>query len=72
MPVTIAKPPPDSPALALTDEQVAGLLNVSPRTVWSLVDTGKLKAVRIARRLVRIPRAEVEAYLAKLDEQPAA
>jgi len=70
MPATIAVPPPPEP-LALTYEQAADLLGVSARTVWTLVDTGHLRAVRISRRLVRIPRIEVERFLAaQAETQP--
>jgi excisionase family DNA binding protein len=50
--------------LALTYRQVADTLQVSERTVWTLVKTGQLAAVRIGRA-VRIPVDEVRAYLAR-------
>jgi len=58
-----------SDALAFSYEQTAKKLNCSPRTVFSMVESGQLRAVRIGRRLVRIPLAEIHRYLA---EQPAA
>jgi excisionase family DNA binding protein len=51
--------------LAVTYEKAAELLSVSPRTVWSLVASNELRAVRIGRRCVRIPKAEIERFLAE-------
>jgi excisionase family DNA binding protein len=50
------------PQLALTYRQVADSLQVSERTVWSLVQSGQLRAVRIGRS-VRIAVDELRAYL---------
>jgi excisionase family DNA binding protein len=49
--------------LVLTYQEAAELLGVSPRSVWTLVNTGALPAARIGRS-VRIPRTELEKYLA--------
>jgi len=60
-------------ALAFSYEQTAKKLNCSPRTVFTMVANGQLRAIRLGRRLVRIPLAEIERFLAaNLDEQPVA
>ncbi len=46
----------------LTYKDVAKLLRVSERTVWTLVKEGKLKACRIGR-LVRFTLESVREYL---------
>lgn len=48
--------------LLLTYRDVADLLRVSERTVWTLVKEGKLKACRIGR-LVRVREEAVQEYL---------
>lgn len=76
MPVTsvASSSPPLVPAverLALSYSEVAEMLGCSPRTVWTLVDSGHLKAARIGR-LVRIPLIELKRYLAaQLKDQSA-
>ena len=52
----------------LNVEQTAKLLNVSPRTVWSLVKAGRLPVVRIGtseRGRVLIPRKALERWIEK-------
>ncbi|MCC7083766.1 MAG: helix-turn-helix domain-containing protein [Pirellulales bacterium] len=49
--------------MALTYGGVARALGISERTVWAMVDDGRLRAVRIGR-CVRVPRVEIEKYLA--------
>ena len=49
--------------MALTYDEAGRAMGVSPRTVWGLVASGKLRAVRIGR-CVRIARAELERFLA--------
>jgi excisionase family DNA binding protein len=51
----------------LTVEQVAEYLQVSMSTVRRMIQKGELPAQRV-RRLVRVPRAAVEAYLAGDDD----
>ena len=48
--------------LALTYREAAATLGIGQRTIWQLVADGKLKAIRIGRS-VRIPVAEIEAFL---------
>ena len=58
--------------LAFTYAEAAELIGCSPRTIWQLVADGELHAARIGR-LVRIPRGELERYLAERSaaKQPA-
>ena len=49
--------------LLLTYLQAGKLLGVSDRTVWALVNEGKLKAVRFAGRTVRIDRRDLETFI---------
>ena len=46
-------------------KEVAEYLEVSPRTVQRWVAKGQLPAVKIGRRLVRIPRQAVRAFIAR-------
>jgi excisionase family DNA binding protein len=50
--------------LALTYRQAGDALGVCERTVWQLVKDGHLRAAMIGRS-VRIPVAELQAYLAR-------
>jgi helix-turn-helix protein len=47
----------------LTDEEVAGILEVSPRTVQRLRLSKKLKSVRITSKISRITVKQVKEYL---------
>jgi len=47
----------------LTMNEVAKLLKVGEATVRRLIETGKLKSVRIGYRTVRIAQTELDAYL---------
>ncbi len=46
----------------LTYREAAGVLGVTSRTVWQLVNDGVLQAVRIGR-LVRIDEADLRAFI---------
>ena len=48
--------------LVLRVAETAGLLAVSPRTVWRLIGTGDLSVVRVLGS-VRVTRASVDAFL---------
>jgi excisionase family DNA binding protein len=48
--------------LALTYQQASIVASLSERTIWGLVASGKLRAVRIGRS-VRILRSELESFL---------
>ena len=47
---------------ALTREQVGEILQVSPSTVWDMVQRDELAAFKVGRRL-RIPRSAVESLI---------
>jgi excisionase family DNA binding protein len=53
----------DIPSILLTYPEAATLLGVSPRTVWNLTNAGELPVVRLARRVVRIDRRDIEALI---------
>ncbi len=64
------KPHPEGQQAAyLTVREVAELLAVSIKTVYQLVKAGKLGAVRVGR-VVRIPRAGLDDYLAGRRTRP--
>lgn len=54
-----------SGALLFTPEQAAEVMSTGRTTVFRLMRTGELASVKIGRSR-RIPRAAVEAYVAKL------
>lgn len=47
----------------LTVDEVARRLRVHRTTVWKLVKTNRLQAVRLTARITRIPRSSVESIL---------
>lgn len=49
----------------LTKQQVARYLNVSVRTVDSLMRARKLPFIKLTRKLVRFRRQDVDEYLAR-------
>jgi excisionase family DNA binding protein len=49
-------------ALALAVPHAAALLDISPRTVWSLISKGELHTVRIGRRVL-IEKEELVRWL---------
>ena len=57
-------PPQDSPATLLDVSQVATVLNVSPRTVYRMADSGAMPRPRYLNSLVRWSRLEIEAWVA--------
>lgn len=40
--------------------EVALLLDISPSTVYLWIEIGKLEAIRLAGRTLRVPREEIE------------
>ena len=54
----------DSPGY-FNKQQVARHLNVSKRTIDSLMRARKLPFIRLTRKLVRFAKADVDTYLAK-------
>lgn len=53
---------PDPETLALSVNQVAWLLGVSPNTVWTMVGRGQLPSFVVGRRRL-VSRVEVEAFI---------
>ncbi len=49
--------------LLLTPKEVAVRLRVSPRTVYSWIETGRLSSVRLSERVTRVPQEAVEALM---------
>lgn len=45
--------------------QLSEELDISPRTARRLVAEGKLKAVRLSERCIRVERAELDKFLAR-------
>jgi excisionase family DNA binding protein len=57
-------------ALLLRMDEVAVVLGVSVRTVWTLVQTGELRAVRPpGLRAIRVAREDVDALVVRWREQ---
>src|ERR1051326_4894494 len=48
-----------------TKSQVARRLNVSKRTIDNLMRQGRLPFVKLTSKIVRFPKSEVDAYLAR-------
>jgi excisionase family DNA binding protein len=46
--------------------EVAALMRVTDKTVYRLIETGKLRAYRLGDRVIRIKRADVEALLVQI------
>jgi len=46
-----------------TAKEVASFLNVNPRLIYTEVRSGRLRAVRVGDKHIRIPREAVEEYL---------
>ena len=54
-------------AQLLTARQVADLLQIHARSVWRLVATGQLKAVRLGSKMVRFRLTDIEEFIAKAE-----
>ena len=61
---SVLSPAPDSPAMLIDVEQVAALLDVSPRTVYRMADSGAMPRPRHLNSLVRWSRIELEKWVA--------
>jgi len=57
-------PPGDGPVELYTAERVAELLGVTPATVRKWTREGKLGSVKLGRNTVRVPRSDLEAFVA--------
>ena len=62
MPTPNKDPSIDDGRMAYSMKEVGTLVGLSERSVWSLVNSGQLRAVRIGRS-VRIPREALTALL---------
>jgi len=49
----------------LTVEEVAEKLRLGPRTVYRLIDDGKLKAIKISRKAYRISEKDLIQFIKK-------
>lgn len=54
-------------ALLVTVADGMRLLSVGRNAIWNLINSGELRSVKIGRSR-RIPRTEIEAYVARLSE----
>ena len=59
----VLSPATDSPATLFDVEQVASILNCSPRHVYRLADAGAMPRPRHLGALVRWSRLEIEAWV---------
>lgn len=57
-------PPGGAPSELYTADRVAELLGVTPYTVRRWTREGRLGSVKLGRNTVRIPRADLDAFLA--------
>jgi excisionase family DNA binding protein len=55
----------------LTVYTVASRLKVSPSTIYRLIDEGKLKAIRLSPRNLRVSEQSLKAYIEKINSEMA-
>jgi excisionase family DNA binding protein len=55
--------PPETQARYLLCEEVAGLLRLSPKTVYNMVYEGRIPCIRLSNKCVRFDRVEIEKWL---------
>jgi excisionase family DNA binding protein len=53
----------DANSATLTKNQVALLLQVSPRTIERLVSTGRLSALKLSSKIIRFRRTAIETFM---------
>ena len=53
----------DPNSLLLNEREAARLLNISPRTLWSLRAAGKIRYVRIAATGIRYARTDLVKFI---------
>lgn len=56
------QPTAATPAAYLKPKQAAAYLTISPRTLWTETQAGRIKAARIGRRLI-YSRAELDRFM---------
>lgn len=61
-PATLDDPPKAEPGKLLTIQEAGSRLGFKRRKIEYLIASGELRAVRIAKRAVRIPESEVTAF----------
>lgn len=54
----MAKPTPQAPFL--TTFEAADELKISDRSIRNLIAAGEIKATKLGRRIIRIPRSEMD------------
>jgi excisionase family DNA binding protein len=54
---------PGATRLVVTVSEAAGLLAVSPRTIYRWIASGRLQTVRLSDRVVRITYADLERFI---------
>jgi excisionase family DNA binding protein len=60
-----------TPELFLTIVEAADELKISDRSLRSLIAAGEVRATRLGKRIVRIPRAEIERLAAVEHRRPS-
>jgi len=60
---SVLRPITDPPVKLLGVEQVAKILNVSPRTVYRMTDAGRMPKPRHLNSLVRWSSLEIDAWI---------
>jgi len=54
---------PETQARYLLCEEVAGLLRLSPKTIYNMVYEGRIPCIRLSNKCVRFDRVEIEKWL---------
>jgi excisionase family DNA binding protein len=62
MTVTVKKNPPPEPLL-FNAREAARLISVSPRTLWTLANSGQLPQIKVGRRGVRFALADLKKFI---------
>jgi len=55
----------------MTVAEVAGLLSLNQQTIRNYIDAGRLSAVRVGSRRVRIRREDLESFIAGQNSRPS-
>jgi len=55
--------PQNEPRRLLTAKEACRYLSISDRTLWSMVDSGRLKCVRFGLRNIRYDIADLDAFI---------